>query len=215
MSTRGAEVEPIAILFDVDGTLISTGGAGTRSWCWAFEVLHGVSADIGEHSEAGMTDPVVGRTTFREVIGREPTDRELARLMAGYLERLPVEVSASEHYRVLPGVDRLLPRLQADGMLLGIVTGALEAAAHIKLARAGLDRFFTFGGYGSDSEDRSELTRIAIDRAGAILRRAVAPRDVYVVGDTPRDIEAARSIGAVAAGVASGKYSTEQLLPFA
>jgi phosphoglycolate phosphatase len=210
MSER-AEVEPIAILFDVDGTLISTGGAGTRSWRWAFEVLHGVPADIGEHSEAGMTDPVVGRTTFREVIGREPTDHELARLMAGYLERLPVEVSASERYRVLAGVDELLPRLQAAGMLLGIVTGALEAAAHIKLARGGLDRFFTFGGYGSDSDDRSELTRIAIDRAGAILRRTVAPPSVYVVGDTPRDIEAARSLGAVAVGVASGKYSTEEL----
>jgi phosphoglycolate phosphatase len=205
------DAEPIAILFDVDGTLISTGGAGTRSWRWAFEMLHGVPADIGEHSDAGMTDPVVGRTTFREVIGREPTDREMARLLAAYLERLPVEVSRSEHYRVLPGVDELLPRLQAAGMLLGIVTGALEAAAHIKLARAGLGPLFRFGGYGSDSADRSELTRIAIERAGAILGRTVSSARVYVVGDTPKDVEAARSVGAEAVGVASGNYSAEEL----
>src|SRR5919204_4911171 len=132
---------PLAILFDVDGTLISTGGAGARSWRWAFETLHGIPADIGAHSEDGMTDPVVARTTFGEVIGREPTDHEMARLLAAYLERLPVEVRNSAHYRVLAGVDGLLPRLQAAGMLLGIVTGALETAAHIKLARAGLAPF--------------------------------------------------------------------------
>jgi phosphoglycolate phosphatase len=205
------DVEPVAMLFDVDGTLISTGGAGTRSWRWAFERLHGVPADIGEHSEAGMTDPVVGRTTFREVIGREPTDRELSRVMAAYLERLPVEVRESDRYRVLAGVDELLPRLQADGILLGIVTGALEAAAHIKLARAGLERFFAFGGYGSDTDDRDELTRIAIDHAGAILGRKVPSAEVYVFGDTPRDIEAACAVGAHAVGVASGKYSREEL----
>jgi phosphoglycolate phosphatase-like HAD superfamily hydrolase len=211
MSAEHAEVEPVAMLFDVDGTLISTGGAGTRSWRWAFELLHGVPADIGKHSEAGMTDPVVGRTTFREVIGREPTDREMSRLMAAYLERLPVEVRESEHYRVLAGVDELLPRLQEVGLLLGIVTGALEAAAHIKLARAGLERFFAFGGYGSDTDDREELTRVAIDRAGAILGWEVPSSRVAVVGDTPRDVEAARSVGAQAVGVASGKYSTDEL----
>jgi phosphoglycolate phosphatase-like HAD superfamily hydrolase len=211
MSVERPEDDPVAILFDVDGTLISTGGAGTRSWRWAFEVLHGVPADIGEHSEAGMTDPVVGRTTFREVIGRDPTDQEMARLLAAYLERLPVEVRNSGHYRVLAGVDALLRRLQAAGILLGIVTGALEAAAHIKLARAGLAPFFTFGGYGSDSDDRSELTRIAMDRAGAILGRSVPSARVYVVGDTPRDVEAACSVGATAVGVASGKYSVEEL----
>jgi hypothetical protein len=131
--------------------------------------------------------------------------------MAAYLERLPVEVRESEHYRVLAGVDELLPRLQEAGLLLGIVTGALEAAAHIKLARAGLERFFAFGGYGSDTDDRNELTRIAIDRAGAILGRKVPPAKVYVVGDTPRDVEAALAVGAKAVGVASGKYSTEEL----
>ena len=95
--------------------------------------------------------------------------------------------------------------------MLGIVTGALEAAAHIKLARARFDRFFAFGGYGSDSDDRSELTRRAIECAGAILGRELDPANVYAVGDTPNDVEAARAVGAVAVGIASGQYSTEEL----
>jgi len=202
---------PQAILFDIDGTLISTGGAGTRSWRWAFEKLHGIPADITAFSETGMTDPTVARSTFRGVLGREPTPRELSTLLAAYLERLPEEVETSEHYRVLPGAERLLERLRQAGCLLGIVTGALEAAAHSKLARAGFERFFTFGGYGSDSDDRGELTRRAIERAGAIAGRELDPASVYVVGDTPNDIEAARSVGAVAVGVASGRYSIDEL----
>jgi len=211
VSERPPAESPIAILFDVDGTLIVTGGAGTRSWRWAFEKLHGIPADIGEFSEAGMTDPVVARRTFRSVIGREPESREMARLLAAYLERLPEEVESSESYQVLPGAEELLRRLCEGGLLLGIVTGALEAAAHIKLARARLNRFFPFGGYGTDSDDRTELTRRAIERAGSILGRNLAPARVYVVGDTPNDIDAARGVGAVAVGVASGHYSMETL----
>jgi phosphoglycolate phosphatase-like HAD superfamily hydrolase len=202
---------PAAILFDIDGTLISTGGAGTRSWRGAFEKLYGIPADIGKFSEAGMTDPTVGRVTFEKVIGREPTDQEMARLMAAYLERLPHEVETSEGYHVLDGVKELLPRLSEQGFLLGITTGGLEAAAHIKLSRAGLNRFFSFGGYGSDAEDRTELTRRAIERGAAIFGRPLDPRHVMVVGDTPLDIEAAHGAGAIAVGVASGHYSVDQL----
>jgi phosphoglycolate phosphatase len=210
--SEGTIAAPLAILFDVDGTLISTGGAGTKSWRRAFEVLYGVPADIGEFSEAGMTDPEVARSTFRNVLGRPPTEREMARLLAAYLERLPQEVETSEQYRVLPGADALLRRLCREGYLVGIVTGALEAAAHIKLARARLNRFFTFGGYGSDSPNRTDLTRRAIERAGAILSVELDPASVYVVGDTPKDVEAARGVGAVAVGIASGHYSTNDLL---
>src|SRR5438874_5070876 len=84
-----------AILFDIDGTLISTGGAGARSWTWAFEHLYGVAGDIGTSSEAGMTDPEVGQRTFVAALGREPTGRDLARLMGAYLDRLPTEVENS------------------------------------------------------------------------------------------------------------------------
>jgi phosphoglycolate phosphatase len=202
---------PLAILFDIDGTLISTGGAGARSWRWAFDTLYGVPADIGAFSEDGMTDPDVARGTFVGAIGREPTDREVARLLAAYLERLPHEIETSEHYRVLPGAERLLRRLSHDGCLLGVVTGALEAAAHFKLARGGLNRFFAFGGYGSDSADRGELTRRAIERASAIVGRPIDPAGVSVVGDTPNDVAAAHAAGAVAVGVATGRYTVDEL----
>lgn len=202
---------PQAILFDVDGLLITTGGAGTRSWRWAFDRLYGIPADIGEFTEAGMTDPVVGRLTFTAVIGREPSDEELARVVAQYLMRLPEEVAHSPGYRVLDGVQELLPRLCRDGYLLGITTGAVEAAAHIKLARAGLNRFFSFGGYGSDSADRGELTRKAIDRAGVILGSPLDTQRVLVLGDTPNDIAAAHAAQAIAVGVASGRYSEAEL----
>jgi len=202
---------PVAILLDVDGTLISTGGAGARSWRWAFDTLYAVPADIGAFSESGMTDPDVARGTFRGALGRDPTERELARVLAAYLQRLPHEVATSEGYTVLPGAEHLIRRLSERGCLVGVVTGALEAAAHIKLTRADLNRFFAFGGYGSDSSDRAELTRRAIERAGAILGRRIDAADVYVVGDTPNDIAAARAVGAVSVGVASGHYGVDDL----
>lgn len=202
---------PLAVLFDVDGCLISSGGAGTRAWRHAFERLHGIPADIGQFTEAGMTDPDVGRQTFVRVLGRDPTEREMGRLLGAYLERLAEEVEQSAGYRVMPGVEALLPRLIDLGILLGIVSGALEAAAHIKLERARLNRFFSFGGYGSDSADRVELTRLAIERCGRLHGHALNPARMLAVGDTPRDVDAGRAVGAVTVGVATGKYTVQQL----
>jgi phosphoglycolate phosphatase-like HAD superfamily hydrolase len=201
----------LAVLFDVDGTLISTGGAGAVAWRRAFMELWGVPADIGAFSDAGMTDPEVGRATFTHVLGRRPTGDELDRLLEARLGYLPQTVAESTGYRVLPGVDELLPRLAAAGYLLGLVTGGTERSARIKLERGGLNRYFGFGGFGSDSPDRTELTRRAIERAAAIEQNGLRPRDCLAVGDTPLDIAAARGAGAVSVGVASGRYRVDQL----
>ena len=204
--------EPQAVLFDIDGTLISTGGAGARSWRYAFEVLHGIPADIGQFTDAGMTDPTVARLTFKSAVGHEPSAREVATVMAAYLDRLPYEVEHSEKYRVLDGADELLRTLGREkGVLLGITSGAVEAAAHIKLSRAGFNRYFPFGGYGSDSADRIELTQRALERGAMLLGEALDPKQVLVVGDTPKDLDAAHGAGCVAVGVATGHYSREQL----
>jgi phosphoglycolate phosphatase-like HAD superfamily hydrolase len=184
---------------------------GTKAWRHAFDRLHGISADIGQFTEAGMTDPEVGRLTFVRVLGREPTGQDMARLLGAYLDRLVTEVEQSPGYRVMPGVTALLPRLVDAGIMLGLVSGALEAAAHIKLARAGLNRFFCFGGYGSDSSDRGALTRVAIERCGRLHGHVMDPARVLVVGDTPRDVEAAHAASAIAVGVATGKYTVDDL----
>ncbi len=203
--------KPLAVLFDIDGTLISSGGAGAESWRRAFEEIYGVDADIERFAAPGTTDPEVGRLTFVGVLGREPTPAELAELMGKRLEALPQAVAESKGYRVLPGVEETLERLRDAGFLLGLTTGGVEAAAHMKLERGGLNRFFSFGGYGSDSPDRAELTRRAIERVGAILKQPVDPKQVLVVGDTPLDIAAAHAAGAVAVGVASGDYDEDEL----
>jgi phosphoglycolate phosphatase len=200
-----------AVLFDIDGTLLVTGGAGAVAWQRAFRELHGIDADIEEHTHAGMTDPEIAEIVFREVIGRDGDEAERAAAIAGYLGHLEQAVDESDGYRVMPGIEELLPRLVEQGVLLGLVTGNIEAAAHIKLARAGLNRFFAFGGYGSDSRDRTELTRKAVERGGVVAGESLDLAATIAVGDTPRDVKAGHGAGIRVAGVATGQYSVEDL----
>jgi phosphoglycolate phosphatase-like HAD superfamily hydrolase len=204
-------MDRVAILFDIDGTLISTGGAGAASWRLAFDELYGIPADIGEFTDTGMTDPAVGRTTFEAVMHREPERKEFTRLLERRMHYLHRTVEDSEGYRVLAGVEDLLNELIDDGYLLGLVTGNVEAAAHIKLHRAALNRFFSFGGYGSDADDRGQLTRTALKRAALVYGEAVAPEQAIVVGDTPLDVVGAHAAGIECVGVASHHYTVEQL----
>ncbi len=201
----------LAILFDIDGTLIISGGAGAASWRMAFDELYGIPADIGEFTDNGMTDPDVGRQTFVAVLDRQPSDDEFAKLLERRLHYLYQTVADSEDYRVLDGVEDMLPELLHKGYLLGVVTGNLEAAAHIKMHRAKLNRFFSFGGYGSDSTDRGELTRIALSRAALVYGEVVNPEDCLVVGDTPSDAEGAHAAGIKCVGVASHNFDADQL----
>jgi phosphoglycolate phosphatase-like HAD superfamily hydrolase len=200
-----------AVLFDIDGTILVTGGAGGVAWQRAFEELHGVEANVAEHTDAGMTDPEIAAIVFREVIGREGSPEERARAIAGYLRHLPAAVAESDGYRVMPGVEPLLDRLIDQGVLLGLVTGNIEAAAHVKLARAGLNRFFSFGGYGSDSADRTEVTKAAVRRAELVSGGSLRDGACFAVGDTPRDVKAGHGAGIKVVGVATGSYSVEEL----
>jgi phosphoglycolate phosphatase-like HAD superfamily hydrolase len=204
-----ATAKPVLVLFDVDETLVHTGGAGARSWNAAFQKIYGIPADIGKHTSAGETDPQVGRETFQGVLGRAPSDAELDHIYAEYLLHLAGDIG-SGGYRVLPGAEQTLVRLGEAGVLLGLVSGAMEGAARTKLMPANLNRFFIFGAYGSDSPDRAELTGLAIEKA-IRLHKGLTPDQVTVVGDTPLDIGAAQAVGAVSVGVASGHYSTDEL----
>lgn len=200
-----------AVLFDIDGTLLVTGGAGGAAWQRAFEELHGVEANVAEHTDAGMTDPEIAAIVFREVIGREGTPEERAKAIAGYLKHLPDTVAESSGYRTMPGVEELLDQLIDEGLLLGLVTGNIEAAAHVKLSRAHLNRFFSFGGYGSDSADRTEVTKAALKRGELVSGGTLSDGACIAVGDTPRDVKAGHGAGIKVVGVATGSYSVDQL----
>lgn len=176
----------VVALFDIDGTLIITADAGPAAWRLAFDDLYGIPGYIGEFTDTGMTDPDVGHRTFTPVLGREPSRAELAKVMQRRIEHLCETVAGSDEYRVLDGVEELLPRMLDQGYLLGLVTSNVEAAAaHIKLHRARLNRFFSFGGYGSDSTDRGELTRAALKRVSVVSGGSVTPDQAFVVGTPP------------------------------
>ena len=206
-----AESPTQAILFDIDGTLIESGGSSDRAWHRAFDELHGVDVEISKVTGKGVPDPAVGRQAFEAVIGRKPSDEEMAKLMGKRLEYLPEEVESSEGYTVMPNVEALLDQLIEQGVLLGLVTGNVEAAAHIKLARANLNRFFSFGGYGSDSDDRGELTKKSLERGGTVFGSPLDLGRCFSIGDTPRDVDAGHFAGIKVTGVATGKYTVEQL----
>jgi phosphoglycolate phosphatase len=201
----------LAVLFDIDETLVHTGGAGAGSWAWAFKRLHDVDADIEQFSKPGQTDQQVARETFTGVLGREPSHEELGRLYAGYLWHLAEEIWTATQYRVMDGVPKTLEEMARAGVILGLVSGAMEGAARVKLGPGKLGRHFIFGAYGSDSADRGEVTRVAVQKAGALHGRALTKSEVCVVGDTPLDIQAAHEANATAIGVATGIYSVEQL----
>jgi phosphoglycolate phosphatase len=205
--TTGVE----AVLFDIDGTLIETGGASDRAWRRAFEELYGVIVEVGDYTGKGITDAEVGLTSFRGAIGREPTRPEMARLMALRLRYLPQEVRSSPGYRVMDGAEDLLERLTDEGRLLGLITGNVEAAAHIKLARAGLNHYFSFGGYGSDASLRVEVAMRALERAELVYGGALDRDGCIAFGDTPHDVEAAHGAGIRVVGVATGEYELQQL----
>ena len=202
---------PRILLFDIDGTLVSTGGAGAVAWKQAFEELYEIPADIGQYTDAGMTDPDVGAKTFEAVLHRKPTPHELAQLVQRRLEHLPEAVEQSQGYRVLPGVPERLKQLSRAGHALGLITGNGDGAAHIKLQRAGLNRWFTYGAYASAGVDRPEIVRQAVRRGEAMLGCDVPNTEIYVIGDTPLDIQAAHAVDCTAIAVATGKYNRAAL----
>jgi phosphoglycolate phosphatase len=202
---------PRILLFDIDGTLVSTGGAGAVAWRQAFEELYGIPADIGKFTDAGMTDPDVGARTFEAVLHRKPTPLELTQLIQRRLEHLPEAVAQSQGYKVLPGVPGRLRQLSRDGHLLGIITGNGDGAAHVKLQRADLNRWFTFGAYAAAGGERADIVREAVQRGESMLGEDVPNTEIFVIGDTPLDIEAAHAAGCTAIGVATGHYDVDAL----
>lgn len=197
-------------LFDIDGTLISTGGAGRAAMDRAFADVHGVAGAMDGFVLAGKTDPLI----YSELLARYNAAPQEARFRRRYLQYLREELPrANGRGQVLPGVLPLLELLsRQEGAMLGLLTGNWRRGAVLKLEYYGLDGYFAFGAFGDDSADRHDLPAAARRRAARIRPGTKVPDDrVYVIGDTPRDIGCARADGCVAVAVATGGYSTEEL----
>jgi phosphoglycolate phosphatase len=203
------------LLFDIDQTLINTGGAGLRALDRACFQLFGIHNAMHGISPHGKTDPAIAREIVRVQLEQIPGDfnGHIQSILEGYLFFLKEEVHASPTYRVLPGINSLLDEMSSrSDIILGLATGNVELGARIKLDRGKLNPYFEFGGFGSDSEDRTELVRKAADKAALRHGERVPASDVFVIGDTPLDIDAGKRAGFKTVGVATGSYSIEQLL---
>jgi phosphoglycolate phosphatase len=199
-------------LFDVDGTLVHSGGAGVRALGRAFEELYGAPGALEGVTLQGRTDYAICREAFRRGFGRTEVSRsEIARLLEVYLQHLEREVQDSPSFEVLPGVVALLEDLAGRGDLLGLATGNIERGARLKIGRGGLNRFFAFGGFGDDAEDRADLVRRARSRAENLLGENGDDLQVYVIGDTALDVRAAHAAGCIAVAVATGPHDEKTL----
>jgi phosphoglycolate phosphatase-like HAD superfamily hydrolase len=191
--------------------LLISDGAGSSSWTLAFEELYQISADIFQYTDTGMTDQAIAKHTFEATMKRPATDAELKELIEVRLRHLRETINASAHFEVLGGVVELLTKLKASGAILGVVTGNLQEAAEMKLEKASLADFFTFGGYGSDAFERVDLTQNAIDRCRNIHGFDLPLEDFVAIGDTPNDIKAAHGCAIQCVGVGTHKYKREEL----
>ena len=202
------------VLFDIDGTILLTVGAGRRAVHRALVDVFGGTGPT-DHAFGGKTDPQIIRELMRlEGHGDDHIDANMARVFDLYVAYLDEELrDGRAGVRVMPGVRELLDALALkEDVVLGLLTGNLAAGARAKLLAAGIDPTrFRVGAYGSDHERRGELPAVAQRRAREELRVDIDGRDVVVIGDTPADIECGRAIGARAIGVATGGFSVDEL----
>lgn len=196
-------------LFDIDGTLLQTGGVGTASLEAALESEFGIPCD-GSVETTGRTD----RAIVEELMNNhdiQPSDDNWRRMRDGYLAHLPRILRERDGY-VLPGIVALLEMLaRRTDVAVGLLTGNTCAGANQKLVHYGLDRYFSFGGFGDDHTDRDDVGHAALRAACVHLEREVRTESVFVIGDTPADVRCARAIEARAIAVATGWHSHEEL----
>ncbi|WP_353685989.1 HAD family hydrolase [Thermodesulfovibrio sp. 3462-1] len=198
------------ILFDIDGTLISAGGAGTRSLNKAFEKVLGIKEAFKNFEMAGKTDIQIIKEGLL-LNGIEPSSWLVNDLIESYLENLKIEINNnSKHLK--PGVDEFIKLIYYELKYpIGLLTGNLEKGARIKLDPFGLNSFFPTGAFGSDHEDRNKLLPIAVKRFSKTFNNYLDFHHCIVIGDTPRDVACAKPYGAKVIAVATGPYSFETL----
>lgn len=207
------------LLFDVDGTLVRVGGAGRRSLERAFEALYGVAGALEGVRLDGATDRRIVREAFERCVGRAPRGpEEFDAVIDAYLGFLAEALGTiGERYEIMPGAPRLAEAAAGSGRCaVGLATGNVEPGARLKLEPSGMNRWFAFGGYGSDAELRAELVARGIERgrahAEASLGRTFVAEETFVLGDTELDVQAAHACGVLAVGVLVGCMRPDALV---
>lgn len=203
----------VLLLFDIDNTLVATGGAGGRALQLAFAELFGIDDGFAGMDFAGRTDVSI----FREAVHNHHLDSDFAALLARFKEAYHRHLAATLPQaevegggRVLTGIGEMLEALVGrPDAVLGVATGNFRQGALMKLDHYRLGRYFRDGAYGDDAEDRAELVAIAIRRLAQ--QAAVADNQIYIIGDTPLDVQAAKANGVTAVAVATGRYNQAEL----
>jgi phosphoglycolate phosphatase-like HAD superfamily hydrolase len=199
------------VLFDIDGTLIRTGGAGVRAFAQAFAAEFGIVDGVAKLKFAGRTDSGLVREVF-EAQGVPVTKENFHRFYDRYVFLLEEQLKHSQGSAIL-GVWDFLRQLEAlpDPPLIGLLTGNIRLGAEIKRRRYGLWEKFCTGGFGDDHEDRNQIAAIARERGRRLLREKLRGEQIVVVGDTPHDIRCGRAIGAKVLAVSTGGSREEEL----
>jgi len=204
---------PKLLLFDIDGTLILTGGAGARGMTRAFETVFEVRDAFDGIAMAGRTDPQIMADAL-ERAGIQADDARLGRFRSEYRRLLAEELAGPAALRklIMPGVRALLDALAPRrDIFLALLTGNYSEAARIKLGHFGLWEYFRCGAFGEDARERSGLVGVAVARAQSLGHPGGGPHDVLVVGDTPLDVACARAAGVRPIAVATGGYGADVL----
>jgi phosphoglycolate phosphatase len=210
MHNRPSPASKRVCFFDIDGTLLNSGGAGQHAMEQALEEAFGVRGPYHNIPAAGRTDRAITADLFRHH-GIEVSEENWNRFLECYLSHLPQSLTVRDG-RVLPGILQLLDAMsRRDDFALGLLTGNLRVGAEVKLRHYSIDHHFRFGGYGDRHHDRDDVARWALTEACTFLQCDVAAHTAWVIGDTPSDIRCARAIGARVIAVATGVYAASDL----
>ena len=184
------------LLFDIDGTLLLTGGAGKIAFEEAFEELFEIPDSWGDLDPHGKTDPAIFDEVAQRKLGRLLTEGESDLLMELYEELFEAHIQRSPRFELMPGVAEILEHLSKDpNIFLALATGNFEGAGHMKLKRGKIDHYFQTGGFGNDAKERDKILLAAVAYSEELARQRFEKNRIIVIGDTEYDIAAAKKAG--------------------
>jgi len=202
---------PRLLIFDIDGTLLLTGGTGKIAFERAFQELYGIEDSWGNVIPDGKTDQAIFGEIFERHFHRPPGPNELRSIFTRYALHFELEIDITPGFQIMPGIPVLIDHLSTlNHVTLGIATGNIAEVSRFKLRRANLLTYFRFMGTASDSHDRPTLVRHAIDR-GLIHSGPMDHTSIFVIGDAVADIKAAKKNGVQSIAVATGSTPKEEL----